>query len=115
MFTITRKYDIIYRELFLKELKMRNIKNLISNTFRDYQTNAAADPDMAKMYADDYLLFQEVARYLETGVVEDIKRAAQIIERMDTAPREDIVIACGMDFGAAWVKEFLGWNVEGWV
>ena len=94
---------------------MKNIKDLIGRTFRDYQTNAVADPDMAEMYAEDHSAFQAVARYLETGNVQDIKRAAQIIERMDTAPREDIVIACGMDFGAAWVKEFLGWNVEGWV
>ena len=86
---------------------MQNIKNLIGDTFRDYQANAVADPDMAKMYADD--------RYLETGDQEDIKRASQIIDRMDTAPREDIVIACGMDFGPEWVYDNLGYNVKGWV
>ena len=94
---------------------MQNIKNLIGDTFRDYQANAVADPDMAKMYAEDHGTIQTVARYLETGDVEDIKRAAQIIDRMDTAPREEVVIACGMDFGPEWVQQNLGYNVEGWV
>lgn len=91
---------------------MQNIKNLIGNTFRDYQANAVADPDMAKMYAEDHSAFQSVARYLETGDLADIKRASTIIDRMDTAPREEIVIACGMDFGADWVADYLGWDIK---
>ena len=94
---------------------MQNIKNLIGDTFRDYQANAVADPDMAKMYAEDHSTFQTIARYLETGEQEDINRASTIIDRMDTSPREDIVIACGMDFGPEWVYDNLGYNVKGWV
>ena len=90
---------------------MQNIKNLIGNTFRDYQANAVADPDMAKMYADDHSTFQTIARYLETGEQEDIKRASAIIDRMDTSPREEIVVACGMDFGSEWVSKNLGWDI----
>jgi division protein CdvB (Snf7/Vps24/ESCRT-III family) len=93
------------------ELKMQNIKNLIGDTFRDYQANAVADPDMAKMYADDHSTIQAIARYLETGEQEDINRASQIIDRMDTAPREDIIVACGMDFGPEWVSKNLGWDI----
>ena len=91
---------------------MQNIKNLIGDTFRAYQANAVADPDMAKMYADDHETIQKIARHIEAG---DINRASIIIDRMDTAPREDIVIACGMDFGPEWVQQNLGYNVEGWV
>lgn len=90
------------------ELKMQNIKNLIGDTFRDYQANAVADPDMAKMYAEDHSTFQTIARYLETG---DINSAATIIDRMDTAPREEIIVACGMDFGSEWVSKNLGWDI----
>lgn len=87
---------------------MQNIKNLIGDTFRDYQANAVADPDMAKMYADDHSDIQTVARYLEAG---DIKQASAFINRMDTAPREEVIIACGMDFGPEWVSENLGWDI----
>jgi len=96
-------------------MNIQNIKNLIGDTFRDYQTNMVADPDMAKMYAEDHSAFQSVARYLETGEQEDIKRASTIIDRMDTAPREEIVVACGMDFGADWVADNLGYDICGWV
>jgi len=90
---------------------MQNIKNLIGDTFRDYQANAVADPDMAKMYADDHSTFQTIARYLETGEQEDLNRASAIIDRMDTSPREDIIVACGMDFGPEWVSKNLGWDI----
>jgi len=91
---------------------MQNIKNLIGDTFRDYQANMVADPDMAKMYADDHSDIQTVARYLETG---DIKQAAAFIDRMDTAPREEVIVACGMDFGPEWVSKNLGYDIAGWV
>jgi len=96
------------------ELKMQitNIKNLIGQTFREWQYNSVADPDMAKMIADDHSTIQTVARYLEAG---DIASASDIIDRMDTSPREDLVIAIGMDFGAEWVSENLGWDIRGWV
>ena len=94
---------------------IQNVKNLIGDTFRRYQENAVADPDMAKMYADDHSTIQSVARYLETGDLEDVRRAAEIIDRMDTAPREEIVIAIGKDFGAEWVEQYLGWEIYGWV
>lgn len=96
-------------------MNIQNIKNLIGDTFRDYQANMVADPDMAKMYAEDHATIQTIARYLETGEQEDIKRASTIIDRMDTAPREEIIVACGMDFGPAWVEENLGYNIRGWV
>ncbi len=96
-------------------MTIQNIKNLIGQTFRDYQVNAVADPDMAKMYADDHSTIQSVARYLETGDLEDVRRASEIIDRMDTAPREDLVIAIGKDFGADWVEQYLGWEIHGWV
>jgi len=92
-------------------MQITNIKNLIGDTFRDYQTNAVADPGMAEMYAEDHSTFQTIARYLETGEQEDINRASQIIDRMDTAPREDIIVACGMDFGPEWVSKNLGWDI----
>ena len=91
---------------------MQNIKNLIGDTFRAWQANAVADPDMAKMYADDHSTIQKIARHIEAG---DINRASIIIDRMDTAPREEIVIAIGKDFGAEWVEQYLGWNIHGWV
>ena len=94
---------------------MENIKNLIGDTFKSWQYNSVSDPEMAKMYAEDHATIQTVARYLETGKQEDIVSASKIIDRMDTAPREDIVIACGMDFGPEWVQQNLGYNVEGWV
>lgn len=93
-------------------MQITNIKNLIGETFRAYQTNAVADPDMAKMYADDHSTIQTIARYLETGNLEDIKHASAIIDRMDTAPREEVIVACGMDFGPEWVSEFLGWDIS---
>lgn len=93
-------------------MQITNIKNLIGDSFRAYQANLVADPDMAKMYGDDHADFQKVARHLETGNVEDIRTAASIIDRMDTSPREDIVVACGMDFGPDWVKENLGWELR---
>lgn len=96
-------------------MTIQNVKNLIGDTFRRYQENSVADPDMAKMYADDHSTIQSVARYLETGDLEDVRRAAEIIDRMDTAPREEIVIAIGKDFGAAWVEQYLGWEIYGWV
>ena len=94
---------------------MENIKNLIGDTFKSWQYNSVSDPEMAKMYAEDHATIQTVARYLETGKQEDIVSASKIIDRMDTAPREDIVIACGMDFGPEWVQQNLGYNVKGWV
>ena len=96
-------------------MTIQNVKNLIGDTFRRYQENAVADPDMAKMYADDHSTIQSVARYLETGDLEDVRRASEIIDRMDTAPREEIVIAIGKDFGAEWVEQYLGWEIYGWV
>lgn len=96
-------------------MQITNIKNLIGETFREWQYNSVADPKQAAFIAEEHSTIQAVARHLEAGSKEDIASASALIDRMDTAPREELVVAIGMDFGAEWVSENLGWDIKGWV
>jgi hypothetical protein len=88
------------------ELTMTNaIKTLLDQTWSwAHQTD---DPAMAA-YLDDYCEFLGVAMCL---TAQNFNKAADLIDEMDTLPREQIVNAIAVDYGADFVEKRLGWLV----
>ena len=83
---------------------MTAILKLIDQTFswsRDDDKNALA-------YYADYRDFNQVNVLL---TLEKYNEAADLIDEMDTEPREAIICAIAEDFGADFVEKKLGWLV----
>ena len=84
---------------------MTAVKTLLEQTWAwAHQTD---DPSMAA-YFDDYAEFARVAIALKA---QNFNEAADIIDEMDTEPREAIVCAIAEDYGADFVEKKLGWLV----
>lgn len=88
---------------------MNALNTLIDQT-QSYmiEANNDGDKDMAECYFEDWKDFSEISKLLKAG---SINAAANRIVKMDTAPREEIVIAVAKDKGNDWVAENLGWEV----
>jgi len=88
---------------------MNALNTLIDQT-QSYmvEANNNGDKDMAHCYLCDLSDFVEIQHLLTIG---DTKVAAKRINNMDTAPREEFVVAVAKDKGNNWVAENLGWEV----
>jgi len=63
---------------------------------------------VALSYYADYRDFSDVNLLL---TLEDYNKAADMIDDMDTEPREAIICAIAKDYGADFVEKKLGWLV----
>ena len=90
---------------------LSHVPNLIDD-YRKYAIEARNDGDMVDLYEDDAAGFQSALGMFRNNKLEELKK---FVDYMDTAPREEIVIAFGKDLGSDWVRSVLGYEVEGWV
>lgn len=90
---------------------LSHVPNLIDD-YRKYAIEARNDGDMVDLYEDDAAGFQSALGMFRNNKLEELKK---FVDYMDTAPREEIVIAFGKDLGSDWVRSVLGYDVEGWV
>jgi hypothetical protein len=81
------------------------IKTLMDQTWS--WSREQIDPEM-NVYLDDYYDFLGVAMCL---TAQNFNEAADLIDKMDTEPREAIVCAIAEDYGADFVEKKLGWLV----
>ena len=82
------------------------VKKLIDQTFSYAQE---ADEDLAEMYMDDLNDFKKAIALFRNS---DCEGLADFICRMDTSPREQLVVAFGQDCGNDFVSQNLGWEIR---
>ncbi len=84
-----------------------DLKNLINHWNTIAKEDWAIEGDMSSMYIADANDAQNVLDFLQH---ENIEGAMSMINRMDTAPRESVVMAIYADTNSNFVRD-LGWEV----
>jgi hypothetical protein len=83
-----------------------SIQKLIDQTF-SYSLEAQG-LDLADLYLADTADFQAVQRMINS---DDIDGAIAKIERMDTEPREQIILAIADEYGNGYLETVIGYEV----
>ena len=96
----------------INKTNLWNVNRLIDSYMQYSNKEFGNDHEMSEMYAADRNDFIDVRDMYRAGWYEAM---AIKVSGMDTAPREDIVIALAKDVGASFVRDTLGWEVSGWV
>jgi len=88
---------------------LENLTKLEKSLWNSHVEFMGVDNDMAEMYAQDRNDVIEVKDRFNRGHMGSLKT---FIDRMDTHPREGVVMALAADLGEDWVEENLGWSVR---
>ena len=88
---------------------LQNLYKLEKSLWNSHVEMMGVDNDMAEMYAADRNDVIEVKERFNRGHMGSLKT---FIDRMDTHPREGVVVALAADLGEDWVEENLGWSVR---
>ena len=88
---------------------LENLTKLEKGLWNLHVEFMGVDNDMAEMYAADRNDVIEVKERFNSGHMGSLKT---FIDRMDTHPREGVVVALAADLGEDWVEENLGWSVR---
>lgn len=88
---------------------LENLYKLEKTLWNSHVEMTGVDHDMAEMYAADRNDVIEVKDRFNRGHMGSLKT---FIDRMDTHPREGVVMALAADLGEDWVEENLGWSVR---
>lgn len=83
-----------------------SIQKLIDETYSYFVE--AQGTSLADLYKDDLNDFQAVQRMINEN---DIDAAVAKIERMDTEPREQIILAIADEYGNGYVETVIGYEV----
>jgi len=83
-----------------------SIQKLIDQTF-SYSLEASMD--LADLYLADTADFQAVQRMINEN---DIDGAIAKIQRMDTEPREQIILAIADEYGNGYVETVIGYELS---
>ena len=89
-------------------MKMKNLLKLISETKAEAKSKFAIENDMVDMYTEDAADYKKVMELIKA---EQLAKAKQKLEYMDTAPREAAVMAIFEDTDANFVYN-LGWTIN---
>ena len=87
---------------------LENLTKLEKDLWNSHVEFMGVDHDMAEMYAEDRNDVIEVKERFNRGHMGSLRT---FIERMDTHPREGVVLALAADLGSDWVAKNLGWEV----
>lgn len=90
---------------FWLETPLNSVKKLMDQTFSYAQD---ADADMKDLYMDDLNDFKKAITLFRNS---DCEGLAEFICRMDTSPREQLILAFADDCGTRFVSENLGWEL----
>ena len=82
------------------------IQKLIDQTYSYFVE--AQGTELANLYLADTADFQAVQRMINEN---DINGAVAKIDRMDTAPREQIILAIADEYGNGYVETVIGYEV----
>jgi len=88
---------------------LENLTKLEKGLWNLHVEMMGVDNDMSEMYAQDRNDVIEVKDRFNRGHMGSLK---SFIDRMDTHPREGVVVALAADLGEDWVEENLGWSVR---
>ena len=86
-----------------------NLTKLEKNLWKSHVEFVGVDHDMAEMYAEDRNDVLEVKDRYKRGHMGSLRT---FIDRMDTHPREGVVMAFAADLGEDWVLKNLGYEVR---
>ena len=87
---------------------LENLTKLEKDLWNSHVEFMGVDHDMTEMYAEDRNDVIEVKERFNRGHMGSLRT---FIERMDTHPREGVVLALAADLGSDWVAKNLGWEV----
>ena len=88
---------------------LENLTKLEKNLWNSHVEFVGVDHGMAEMYAEDRNDALEVKSRFNKGHMGSLK---SFIDRMDTHPREGVVMAFVSDLGEDWVLKNLGYEVR---
>jgi len=88
---------------------LKNLTKLEKNLWKSHVEFVGVDDDMAEMYAEDRNDVIKVKDLYRIGIMPTLR---EFIDRMDTHPREGVVMAFAADLGEDWVLENLGYEVR---
>lgn len=91
---------------FWNKTPLKAVGKLMDQTFSYAQD--ADDKDMAEMYMDDH---RDVLKAIRLFRLHDGEGLAEFCDRMDTAPREQLILAFAEDCGKDFVEAYLGYEV----
>jgi hypothetical protein len=92
---------------FWLETPLNAVNKLMDQTF-SYAQEAQAEGDLAVMYMDDLRDFKKAVTLFRNSDGEGI---GELCGNMDTAPREELVLAFAKDCGKDWVRSYLGYEL----
>ena len=92
----------------MRRMKMQNLRNLIKDLENQAKSDWAIKEDMADMYNQDATDTEVVLHAILAG---RFPIAQKKLNRMDTLPRENAVLAIIEDKGNDWSAENLGWSM----
>jgi len=88
---------------------LKNLTKLEQNLWKSHVEFCGVDNGMAEMYAEDRNDVIEAKYRYKRGHMGSLRH---FIDRMDTHPREGVVMAFVADLGADWVYDNLGYEVR---
>jgi len=92
---------------FWLETPLNAINKLMDQTFSYAQE--VADTELFDCYMEDLKEFKKAVTLFRNSDGEGI---AELVNEMDTAPREQLVMAFAEDCGKDFVKSYLGWELS---
>lgn len=92
---------------FWLDTPLNAINKLMDQTFSYAQE--VVDTELYDMYMDDLREFKKAVTLFRNS---DGEAIAELCNEMDTASREQLVIAFAEDCGKDWVKSYLGWELS---
>ena len=95
----------------INKTSMFNVNRLIDSYMQECNYWFGRDNGMSEMYAadrNDFMTVRDLYKDFEYD------KLVEFVHRMDTSPREDIVIAMAKDCGVAFVRDTFGYDCEGY-
>ena len=88
---------------------LKNLKNLVKQLDKQSKSKWAIKEDMADMYKEDASDTDAVLTHMLLG---NYGKAKKKLQRMDTLPRDNAILAIAEDFDKYWIETKLGWRIN---
>lgn len=88
---------------------LKNLKNLVKQLDKQSKSKWAIKEDMADMYREDASDTDAVLTHMLLG---NYGKAKKKLQRMDTLPRDNAILAIAEDFDKYWIETNLGWRIN---
>ena len=88
---------------------LKNLKNLVKQLDKQSKSKWAIKEDIADMYKEDAADTDAVLTHMLLG---NYGKAKKKLQRMDTLPRDNAILAIAEDFDKYWIETKLGWRIN---